>query len=450
MIFRSFQIRIIFRVLILGILVWVFIYSISRQHWYVASITSLALTIVSMIELIRFLNRTNRELGNFLLSIKHNDLTNYYSGKIPEKSFKGLEQAFNEIIELYRQAKIDKEVHYQYLQNVIGHINTAVICIREDGSIELFNRSARKLLDSGSLTSLHQIREIDAGLYDIINSISPGESLLHKSVIKGEILQLSIFCTYFKLMEAPYKLISLQNIKNELEEQELESWQKLIRVLTHEIMNSVTPVSSLSTAMNEMFHEEDGNRKQLGDIAIDDLEDFYQSMETIEERSSWLLDFLGSYKNLTRLPKPDFQQVNVDSLLLQTEKLMKKEFDQHGIAFRREAGDKKMEICADEKMIQQVLINLLSNAIDALSAVSDKKIILSSHTSGGHTYIQVRDNGPGIDEESIDKIFIPFFTTKKKGSGIGLSLARQIMRAHKGSIRFQTTENSGTSFILEF
>ena len=450
MIFRSFQIRIIIRVLILGILVWVFIFSISRQHWYVASVTSFGLVLVSLVELVRFLNRTNRDLGNFLLSIKHNDLTNYYSGKIPEKSFRGLEQAFNEIIELYRQAKIDKEVHYQYLQNVISHINTAVICIREDGSIELFNRSAKKLLGAGDLVSLEQVREIDAGLHNVMSKIAPGENRLHRTIINGEILQLSIFCTYFKLMESPYRLISLQNIKNELEEQELESWQKLIRVLTHEIMNSVTPVSSLSTAVNEMFHEEDGSRKRPDDIPADDLEDFYQSLETIEERSRWLIDFLGSYKNLTRLPKPDFRQVSVDKLLKQADKLMKKEFEQHGIEFRWECSDERLEICADEKMIQQVIINLLSNAIDALNGAKDKKITLSSGSSGGHIYIQVIDNGPGIDEENADKIFIPFFTTKKKGSGIGLNLARQIMRAHKGNIRFQTMKSGGTSFILEF
>lgn len=450
MVFRSFHLRIVIRVLVLGILMWVFIYALSRQHWYVATFTSGVLIIASLVELIRFLNHTNRELGNFLLSIRHNDLTNYYPAKIAEKSFKGLSQAFNEVIDLYKKAKIDREVHYQYLQNVINHISTAVICYKDDGTIALFNQPARNLLGIKNPRTIDQISNVDKRLFETITDIRPGENRLLKTIFKGGMLNLAVFCTRFKLMETSYKLISLQNINNELEEHELESWQKLIRVLTHEIMNSVTPVSSLSTAINELLTDVSGNKIPPERLSSDDLDDLYRSLETIEDRSRWLLEFLGSYKNLTRLPKPDFKQVNVRDLLNRIRELMSKECSRKSVTLRVEINDPEQSLCADEKMIQQVLINLVTNAIDALQRRRDKLIILKAYTVEGRNFILVTDNGPGIDEEHADKIFIPFFTTKKKGSGIGLSLARQIMRMHKGTIRFQSAKGQGTTFILEF
>jgi len=449
MVFKSFLLRIIIRVIILGLLMWVFIYSLSRQQWYVATGTTGLLVIASLTEMIRFLNHTNRELGNFLLSIKHDDLTNFYPDNVPERSFKGLSKAFNEVIDLYRKAKIDREIQYQYLQNVINHINTAVICYKDDGTIALFNQSAKSLLGIKDPVAIDRVKDIDRKIYEAIIAILPGRNSLLKTILRGEVLNLAIFCTSFKLQETSYRLISLQNISNELEEQELESWQKLIRILTHEIMNSVTPLSSLSTAVNDMLTDGSGKKIPLSELSRDDIDDLYRSMETIEDRSRWLLEFVGSYKNLTRLPKPDFQQVNVHDLLNRTRELMNKECNRNSVSLQLEVADPNQVICADEKMIQQVIINLITNAIEALQSRRDKIIKLKAYFAEGKNFIQVTDNGIGIDEEHADKVFIPFFTTKKKGSGIGLSLARQIMRAHKGTIRFQS-DGRETVFTLEF
>jgi len=416
----------------------------------VASITFGILILISLIELIRFLNQTNRELGNFLLSIKHGDLMNYYPARVSEKTFKGLSQAFNEVIELYKKTKIDREIQYQYLQNVINHINLAVICYKDNGVIALINQPARTMLGIKNPVSVEQFRSIDIKIHEALTEIVPGKNRLVKTILHGEVQNLAVFCTSFKLQETSYRLVSLQNINNELEEQELESWQKLIRVLTHEIMNSVTPVSSLSSAVNEMLTDNSGKRIPLSRLGSDDIDDLYRSLETIEDRSKWLLEFLGSYKNLTRLPKPDFQQVNVPDLLNRTRELMDKECRRNSVKLQLEVEDSNLSLCADDKMIQQVIINLIANAIDALKRRRNKIIILKAFVAEGKNYIHVTDNGPGIDEEHADKIFIPFFTTKKKGSGIGLSLARQIMRIHKGTIRYQSFKGQGTTFILEF
>jgi len=214
-------------------------------------------------------------------------------------------------------------------------------------------------------------------------------------------------------------------------------------------MNSVTPVSSLSTAINEMLRDEKGRPKELNSIEEEDVSDMYESLKTIEERSKGLLNFVSTYKNLTRLPIPQFKHIKVEDLISHVSVLMKKVLDKNGIDLEIKPSQANLEIYADQDLIQQVMINLIINAKDALQKSEERKIQLGSLKKKGKIIIQVRDNGPGIDQDNIDKIFIPFFTTKKKGSGIGLSLARQIMRMHKGSVYF-TSDEQGTVFTLEF
>ncbi len=434
----------------IGLSMSAFVYAIHQEEWYVATFISALLVILLLFELYYLLTRTNRDLNNFLLSIKHFDFTKTYPLKIPDKSFKDLHQTFNDIIELYRNVRIEKEVQYQYLQNVLNHINVAIICFRDDHSIELFNKAAGRLLHINFPNNLEKLKEVDPDLFNLVNKLETGENKLIKSVLNGELLHLSVYATEFKLKDVHYKLVSLQNIKNELEEQELESWQKLIRVLTHEIMNSVTPVSSLSTAINEMLVDEKGQKKDLKKIEPDDMKDMYDSLQTIEERSKSLLNFISSYKNLSRLPQPNFQHLRVSDIFQHISQLMKKVLDKANILLEIKIIPSDLSIYADKDMIQQVLINLIVNAKDALQGIKKKKIRLLSFRRNSKVILQVVDNGPGIEKENIDKIFIPFFTTKKKGSGIGLSLARQIMRLHKGSIYFQTVEKEGTVFVLEF
>ncbi len=294
------------------------------------------------------------------------------------------------------------------------------------------------------------IKKINEDLYELILKLSSGQNEMIKVILKGELMQLSVYASEFKLQEVPHKLVSIQDIKEELETQELESWQKLIRVLTHEIMNSVTPISSLSSAINEMMTEENGTMKSLSKIPAEDVDDMYSSLRTIEERSKGLLKFVSNYKDLTRLPQPVFKNIKLVELFDDVSSLMKKTLDKHKIGFEVFSEGPELAIYADKDMILQVLINLIVNAIDALEKKRNKKIRMTGFRLGEKTFIQVSDNGQGIDRESIDKIFIPFFTTKKKGSGIGLNLARQIMRLHKGSIYFTSEEGKGTTFTLEF
>ncbi|KPK87193.1 MAG: hypothetical protein AMS27_03280 [Bacteroides sp. SM23_62_1] len=450
MISKSFRLRAIIRIVLIGAVMGALVFSLNQEKWYVATGVSTIMILLLLVELFHFIDRSNREFRNLILSLKHHDFTQSPASRFKEKSFRELEDAFSEIQKTYRNARIEREVHYQYLQFIINHINVSLICFRQDGTVSLFNPAARKMLGLSQPDNIQAIKKINTDLFELMKKLGSGQNELIRIIFKGELMHLSVYVTEFKLQDVPHKLVSIQNIKEELEAQELESWQKLIRVLTHEIMNSVTPVSSLSNAINEMLTEDGGKRKPINQIPADDLDDMYNSLKTIEERSKGLLNFVSTYKNLTRLPRPNLLPVRLEELFNHVLNLMKKVMDKQNITLEVKIEGSDLTIYADRDMIMQVLINMLVNAKDALDRRKDKKIKLSAFRLREKVFIQVFDNGPGIDQESIDKVFIPFFTTKKKGSGIGLSLARQIMRLHKGSIYFTTEEGKGTTFTLEF
>jgi two-component system nitrogen regulation sensor histidine kinase NtrY len=450
MIFRSFRVKVIFRIALLGILMGFLFFAINKGNWYAATGVTGILIILLLVELFYFIDRSNRDLFNILLSLKQKDFSQSVANRFSERSFRELEEIFAEIRSIYRDASIEREVHYQYLQFIINHINVTLICFRNDGTISVFNPAARKMLGVTAPDNISIIKKINENLYELILKLSSGQNELIRVILKGEMMQLSVYATEFKLQDVPHKLVSIQDIKEELETQELESWQKLIRVLTHEIMNSVTPISSLSSAIKEMLTDENGSMKPLSEIPADDINDMYSSLRTIEDRSVGLLKFVSNYKDLTRMPKPVFNNIRLDDLFENIVRLMKKTIEKQKIIFEVFTEKPELSIYADKDMIQQVLINLIMNAKDALERKQNKKIRMTGFRLAEKTFIQVSDNGNGIDSESIDKVFIPFYTTKSKGSGIGLSLARQIMRLHKGSIYFTTEESKGTIFTLEF
>ncbi len=449
MVFRSYRIRIAGRIILIGLFMAFMFYALGQEKWYVATGVSALIVLLLLLDLFRFIDRSNREFINLLEALKHQDFTTSYGRTFSERSFRDLESSFNEILAQYKGAKIDQAAQYQYLQTVIEHINIALICFNNSGKVFLFNQAAAVLFRKAKVENIEPLKSIHPTLYDLMVNLRAGQREVIKINREGELLQLSVNVTEFRIRQKKFKLVSLQNIRHEMEEQELDSWQKLIRVLTHEIMNSVTPVSSLISAINEMLTDEKGQRRDLSSIDAEDVDDMYSSLETIEERSKGLLNFVSDYKNLTRLPKPIFENILVESLLNHMLRLFKKDMSSENIKYQVQVPAHEMTICADSMMIQQVLINLIKNAMEAVKGRKEKSIILSADSRFEKVNIHVKDNGKGIASEDLEKVFIPFFTTKKKGSGIGLSLSKQIMRLHKGSIHFQS-DSSGTVFTIEF
>ncbi len=336
----------------------------------------------------------------------------------------------------------------QFFKNIVQHVGIGILTFNNAGAIQIINTTAKNLLRVDKVDNLDDLRAVDNSLVDSFLKLKTGGRELLRLKLGDETLYLSLYAIELTLRGEVMKLISMSNIQSELEEKEMEAWQNLVRVLTHEIMNSVTPISSLAGMVEE---ELDAKLKNL-DLILkkEEAEDMHLSVQTIGKRSAGLIKFVKEFRNLTHVLKPNLTEVVVKDLLEEIAVLHKKELADHGIVISVAVQSSDLVIQADKTMIEQVMINLIKNAIQAFDSQPDKLIKLSAHTNEGHLIISVKDNGNGIDSDALERIFVPFFTTKKTGSGIGLSLSRQIMRQHGGQITVRSNLGEGTEFLLRF
>lgn len=448
--FRNFRLNIVGRVLLIVVSV-VLLLSIIRQTEFIISSSILgALTVFQIVALVRYVERTNRKLTVFLESIRHSDFVSSFSDQGLGRSFDDLNKAFNEVINEFKKARASKEEHYNYLQTLVQHVSIAIIVFRKDGKVDLVNNAFKRIFRLPNLRYIHELSKIDKNLAEMLLHVQAGDSSLVKVFNENELLQLSVHATEFRMRGEDFVLVTLQNIHSELEAKEMDSWQKLIRVLTHEIMNSITPIVSLSSTVKDLLIDVENTRLKK-DIDLDDVESAQSALNTIERRSQGLLNFVQIYRNLTRIPKPNFRYFPIRELFDRVENLLMPKIQERQIDCTCQAVPPALMLTADPDLIEQVLINLVINAIHAVQDVPNPKIrIVATVTSLNRVTISVTDNGYGIKPDNIEKIFVPFFTSKKEGSGIGLSLSREIMRLHKGSIAVRSKPEVETSFTLHF
>ena len=355
----------------------------------------------------------------------------------------------NEAWSGFKQSRPEKDSDYQFFRNIVQHVGIGLLTFKKDGSVQIINSAARKLLRVGQIQNISQLNEQSPTLVDAIQKLKTGGRELIRLQIGDDVIQLSIFAMELTLRGEEIKLISMSNIQNELEEKEMEAWQNLVRVLTHEIMNSVTPISSLAVTVDDELQRQ--LQAPVLQLNKEELEDMHLSLQTISRRSEGLIRFVKEFRNLTQVLNPRLNEIALQPMLDELAVLHKKELSDRGISIVTRTEPLQLSVLADKNMIEQVLINLIKNAIQAFDEQADKKIELSAYTSDkGRPVISVRDNGPGIEPEAMERIFIPFFSTKKGGSGIGLSLSRQIMRVHAGRIAVKSTLTQGTEFLLKF
>ncbi|MBN2354812.1 ATP-binding protein [candidate division KSB1 bacterium] len=401
--------------------------------------------------LIHYVNKTNRDLTRFIESIRYSDFSQSFKDEGMGRSFSALQGAMSEVLEKFRKTRAEKEEHYQYLQTVVQHIGMGLIVFRATGEIELMNNAVKQLLKVPRLRSISQLGKLSPELVETLMRLPSREKAFVKIEDENESLYLALYATEFKMGSERYRLVSLQNIHRELEEKEMEAWQKLIRVLTHEIMNSVTPISSLASTINDLVQGRESLANPLRPQDDEWLQDIQMAAKTIEKRSQGLLRFVDSFRTLTLVPKPRIQIFAVTELFERVERLMKVHISGKNIHFSRQIEPRSLQMEADPDLVEQILINLLMNALQALGGKKGGAIQLKASLNyRGRVVLQVSDNGPGISPENLEKIFVPFFSTKEGGSGIGLSLSRQIMRLHHGGIRVQSETDSGTTFYLTF
>lgn len=443
---RSFRNILFIRVLLLGASVFLF-YTAMFRHLYAASVLIAALVVYQVFSLIRYVETTNRELTRFLESIRYGDFTAGFTTGIRGRAFDDLNRSFSEVVARFREISAEKEEGYRYLHAVVQHVGVGMIAFRDDGEVELINAAAKKLFDIPRLGNINDLTCVSPDLVETLRTIEPGGKDLKKITTGEDLLQLSVFATELRLRHTTLKLVSIQNIGSELSAREMEAWQNLIRVLTHEIKNSLAPIVSLTSSVEDMLSA----RERAGGVEDDATKDMHGALQTIRKRSEGLLRFTDAYRSLTRIKKPEFQRFRVAELLDRVGSLTAGQVEEAAITFIANVEPPTLELTADPQLIEQVLINLILNAIDAIEGKSEGQIEIDAFVDGrSRIMIRVTDNGRGIIGDALEKIFVPFFSTKKDGSGIGLSLSRQIMRLHHGDLTVQSTPGERTVFAMRF
>jgi len=445
---KEFRTNVIIRVIIISSVALILAYVLTNKTWFFTPLVLVILLVLFIGNLIYYIEKTNKDITLFILSIKQGGFTSSFPTGQRGNVYRKLSEAFNDVIEEFRKLNLQKETHYQYLQTLTENIQVGIVSYDLEGNVMLVNPAARQLLQILRIVHTRELKQVNAKLYQTVQAIEPGQRQLIRVMIANREVRLSIQAKELVMDDKAYRVILMQDLNIELEEQEVDAWQKLIRVLTHEIMNSVTPIVSLTESLNTLLAQPDGARKPLSALDEEDKEDLYSSLQTIENRSKGLLRFVNAYKDFSKTPELMIKPVDVTDLIGRVVKLLEAELGARGIVVEKTIPGYHLSAHADGEWIEQVLINVLKNSMEALEGKEDGRIEISASQVQGKTYIIVRDNGQGMDKTTLDQVFVPFFTTKKKGTGIGLSLSRQIMRLHRGQLSIRSKEGLGTEVEL--
>src|SRR5664279_3870055 len=401
-----------------------------------------------LVELYRFQHKAQEELQQFVESVHYRDFSRYFDVKHAPAELQTLRDGFNQINSTFKVISKEKETQYQYLQKILELIDTGILSYELDsGEVMWMNESLKKMLQVPYLKTIHSLARRDNLLYEDIIALKPGDGKINKAHLEKGSFKVLLSATAFQTEGKIFKLIAFQNINEALDETESKAWQKLLSVMTHEIMNSVAPISSLADTLKNRL-EKSVSHMTNKSAAVHDLE---LGIETIKRRSEGLLKFAETYRNLNKITTPSLKTIYVRDLFEGLHQLMEPTLAQKNIELEIVLKDTGLIVQADTSLVEQVLINLIVNAMEAVKDVPEPRIVLSAYNLNNRKIIvKVSDNGPGMTEEIMDKIFIPFFSTKKNGSGIGLSLCKQIMMLHKGNIQVQSRIGEGTAFSLQF
>lgn len=441
---------IVTRIAILVFTIFAFVFVLQdKDRSFILLLALLGAIGFQVMQLVKIMEGPMVKIDSPIDQIRFDEVTTTFKTDSKEEAVLKVQKEMNDAFNKVKVARKEKDSEYQFFKNIVQHVGIGILTFKKDGAIQIINNAAKRLLRVDKVERISELREASELLVEAFLKLKTGGRELIRLKSGDETIQLSIFAIELTLRGEEVKLISMSNIQSELEEKEMEAWQNLVRVLTHEIMNSVTPISSLAGVVEEELQK----KLETSHLSMqrDEAEDMHLSVQTISKRSEGLIKFVKEFRSLTHIPKPKVLQVAVKPLLDELAMLHKKELADNNIAISVLVEPETMMVMADKTLIEQVLINLIKNAIQAFGEKTDKKISLYAHLNEtGNVLISVKDNGTGIEPEALEKIFIPFFSTKKTGSGIGLSLSRQIMRQHEGNIAVKSEMGEGTEFVLRF
>jgi nitrogen fixation/metabolism regulation signal transduction histidine kinase len=411
-------------------------------------VITVPLVVYEVLDLIRFQKKAQDEVSQFVESIHYRDFSRHFDVRKAPNELKPLRKGFNEINTTFKLISRERETQYHYLQKILELVDTGILSYEQDnGETGWINEAFKKLIGVPYLKTIHSLEKREIGLYQEIIKLKPGDSKIVTMTRNQQLVKILVTASVLRSDEKIYKLVAFQNVSEALDETESKAWQKLLNVMTHEIMNSVAPISSLADTLKNRLQ----SPEIAGCVASSQLEDLELGIDTIKRRSEGLLKFTESYRSLNKITKLDLTKILVRNLFENLNSLMRPTLEKKHIELEIILRDPALAIEADLNLIEQVLINLMVNAVEAVKDRENPRLTLSAEIqSNNKTLVKVMDNGMGMPPELLDKIFIPFFSTRKSGSGIGLSLCKQIMLLHKGNIQVQSTNGVGSAFILQF
>ncbi|CAM9918522.1 unnamed protein product [Chrysoparadoxa australica] len=441
MIYKYFNTALIIRTLVIVLAAIGGTISYLEANWILLAVCGLIIVILTA-NTIHYFNTINRKLSYFFEAVRNEDSSLHFPDYVKQPYVKNLHISLNNVNEVLSEIKIRNEHKEHFFKEFMKHSSTGLMAVDEKGYIEIINKTALRLLNAPILIHIERIKQLNQAFYDALLALGNNQSKTIKILVRNELHVVMIKMVKLKFSEKDFRIYSLSDIKTELDEKEMETWQKMIRILTHEIMNSITPISSISSTLSNYFN----NGKSVNERS---LENIAHGLGVIHERSKGLTHFVENYRKLTKVPKPVFAKIVIDDWLNAVRILFEERESKDQISLIIKNRYPKKSFLGDQKLLTQVVINLLNNSADALINTKEKKLTIDvSESPKGSFNIKFIDNGPGITPENLEQIFMPFFTTKENGSGIGLSLSRQIMKLHKGELMARSTPGKETVFEM--
>lgn len=425
-------------------------YLITMPGYHAATLLVSLILLWQCVAAFRFVSRTNAELVRFFNAARYADFSQRFELKGVGAGFGELGSAFTDILKRFQEVRAGQEEELRHLKAMIEHVPVPLVSLHPNDDITLWNNSARRLFGTNKVTRMDDLNQFGQEFAEHVAKVNPGERRLVTFTVDGMEQQLTVAATQIILAGKAEKLISMQDIQSELDGAQLQAWQDLVRVLTHEIMNSITPVASLAKTAVDLLDDAKDKVQDHPDV-VEELSDVSDAVQTVARRSDGLTNFVGSYRRLTRLPPPNKKRISLNDLFTQVDTIATQQWQEKGIKLSTEVTPVALELDIDIDMIEQLLINLLQNAEQALVDTDSPQVNMRGYLNKrGHVVIEVSDNGPGIEEDIANKIFVPFFTTKREGSGVGLALTRQVMIAHGGNVKLESETGKGALFRLTF